>query len=105
MSFIELTSPQGKPLLVLHSSIECIYDQNDEHMHKLLTEIRLSSGISQFVRELPQYIKQEVLTAAGILNAGHSEKRFYSPPEHIPIPILKPSLPPPHKRTPPRKKS
>lgn len=101
MSFIELTSPQGKPISVRHSSIECIYDQNGDHMGKLLTEIRLSSGCSQFVKELPQYIKAEV--ECGITGDTHSEKRFYTPPEHIPIEIPRQSAP--TKRTPPRKKA
>ena len=102
--FIELTSPQGKPILVLHSAIECIYDQNSDHMQKLLTEVRLASGCSQFVRELPQYIKQEVYRAnhPDILKAQtNAEKRFYTPPESIPAA----SVQVPYKRIPPRKKS
>lgn len=100
MTFIELTSPQGKPILVKHSSIECIYDQNDEHMHKLLTEIRLASGFSQFVRELPRYIKAEIEEAYDTsFTAKHSSQRFYTPPEHIPVKPLGTT-----KRTPPRKR-
>lgn len=97
MSFIELTSPQGNPILVLHSAIERIYDQNDEHMHKMLTEIRLASGCSQFVKELPQYIEAEVDLANNDID-GHGFKRFYTPPEHVPVPAV------PTKRTPPRKR-
>lgn len=99
MSFIELTSPQGKSILVRHSSIECIYDQNDEHLHKMLTEVRLASGYSQFVKELPQYIKAEV--ECGITGDTHSEKRFFTLPEHKTT--AAPTLP--TKRTPPRKRS
>ena len=104
MSFIELTSPQGKPILVKHSAIECIYDQNDEHLHKMLTDIRLASGYSQFVKELPQYIKQEVAKANDpSIEQSAFVQRFYTPPESV-IPTTR-HVPPPTKRAPPRKRS
>ena len=70
--FIELTAPTGKLVYVLASAIECIYEQNSLHLNMPLTEIVLTNR-AQCVKELPQYIINE------ILKTFHPEHRNMSP--------------------------
>jgi hypothetical protein len=102
-NFIELTTPNNKPVVLHHKSIRRVMEAQAQNA---TTELSLDTHSSQLVKETMEYVLTMIAYCEGEdvdISVNALERFPPAPAPYVPKPIAPPT-PVPQRRTPPGKK-